>query len=335
MSEQGKQLIGRALFGPPAALAVLLFVIWVLTGAGYFWPMWAWSGLALPLSLLAAVRWVRQLPANRRRGPFTQAVACLCVLGAANIVIWLMSGAGYFWPVWPLLALLVVAAAWQTLMRPREHQLEVRVEELARTRAGAVEVQASQLRRIERDLHDGAQARLVALAMKIGRVEARLAGTGADPEDLDLLRQARQEASAAISELRDLARGISPPVLADRGLKAAVQSLADRSGANVTVHADLFEHRPPPPVENAAYFVAAESMTNAIKHAQGVPVAITIWHQDSQLGIVITDHGPGGADPAGSGLSGLRKRVEALDGYFEIASPVGEGTTVRAVLPCA
>ena len=335
MSDQGKQTIGRAVFGPPATLAILLFVIWALTGTGYFWPMWPWFGLALPLSLVAAVRWVRQLPDARRHGPVTQVVACLCVLGTANIVIWLMSGAGYFWPAWPLIGVALVAGAWQTLVRPREHQLEVRVEELARTRAGAVEVQASELRRIERDLHDGAQARLVALAMKIGRVEARLHGTGADPADLDLLREARQEASAAISELRDLARGISPPVLSDRGLKAAVQSLAERSGANVTVHADLFEHRPPPPVENAAYFVAAESMTNALKHAQGVPVAITIWHQDSQLGIVISDHGPGGADPAGSGLSGLRKRVEALDGYFEITSPAGEGTTVRAVLPCA
>ncbi len=216
---------------PPAGLAVLLLVIWAVTGAAYFWPMWAWFGLALPLSLIAAVRWVRRLPGARNRGLGSQAVACFAVLIVGNVAIWLMSGAGYFWPVWPLIVLGVLVAVWRIAPRLREHELEVRVEELTRTRAGAVDVQASQLRRIERDLHDGAQARLVALSMHIGRVEERLTGKGADAGDLELLRQAREEATAAISELRDLARGISPPVLADRGLKAAVQSLAERSGA--------------------------------------------------------------------------------------------------------
>jgi signal transduction histidine kinase len=217
--------------------------------------------------------------------------------------------------------------------RPQERALEVRVDELTRTRAGAVDVQASELRRIERDLHDGAQARLVALSMQIGRVEERLSGKGADPDDLELLRRARTEATAAISELRDLARGISPPVLADRGLPAAVQSLADRSGAHVTVSAEL-EHRLPPAVENAAYFVVAESLTNAGKHAPGAPVRILIWHELGQLGVVVADDGPGGAEPEGSGFGGLRKRVEALDGWFDVTSPPGEGTTVRAMLPC-
>ena len=334
MTESAKPLIRRAALAPPAGLAVLLLVIWAVTGAAYFWPMWAWFGLALPLSLIAAVRWVRRLRGARNRGLGTQAVACFAVLVVGNVAIWLMSGAGYFWPVWPLIVLGVLVAVWRIAPRLREHELEVRVEELTRTRAGAVDVQASQLRRIERDLHDGAQARLVALSMHIGRVEERLTGKGADAGDLELLRQAREEATAAISELRDLARGISPPVLADRGLKAAVQSLAERSGLNVKVQADLIEHRPPPPVENAAYFVVAESLTNTTKHTPGVPVRITIWHEHSELGIVVADDGPGGADSAGSGLSGLRKRVEALDGWFEVSSPVGEGTTIRATLPC-
>jgi signal transduction histidine kinase len=334
MSDRAKPLIGRAALAPPAGLAALLLMIWALTGAGYFWPMWAWFGLAVPLSLIAAVRWVRALPDARHRGLGTQAVACFGVLVVGNLAIWLMSGGGYFWPVWPLMTLAVLLGLWRIAPRPREHELEVRVEELTRTRAGAVDVQASELRRIERDLHDGAQARLVALSMQIGRVEERLTGKGADAGDLELLRQARNEATAAISELRDLARGISPPVLADRGLKAAVESLAERSGANVKVHADLLEHRPPPPVENAAYFVVAESLTNTTKHTPGVSVRITIWYEHSELGIVVADDGPGGADPAGSGLSGLRKRVEALDGWFEVTSPVGEGTTVRATLPC-
>jgi signal transduction histidine kinase len=332
-SDRGRSLIGRAALSPPAALAAFLLVIWALTGGSYFWPMWAWFGLGLPLSLVAAVRWVRRLPASRKRGAGTQLLACFAVLTVCDVLIWLMSGGGYFWPVWPAMALAVLVVLWWLAPRPREHQLEVRVDELTRTRAGAVDVQASELRRIERDLHDGAQARLVALAMRIGRAEERLAGRGADADDLELLHQAREEATAAISELRDLARGISPPVLADRGLQAAVQSLADRSGANVEVYADL-EHRPPPAVENAAYFVVAESLTNASKHAPGASVQINIWHERSQLGIVVTDQGPGGADPDGNGLSGLRKRVEALDGWLEVTSPPAEGTTIRAILPC-
>ena len=334
MTDHGKPLVERAVLAPPAGLAAFLLGIWALTGAGYFWPMWAWFGLALPLSLFTAVRWVRDLPDGRNRGLGAQAVACFAVLVVGNLVIWLMSGAGYFWPMWPALPLLIVIGMRRTLIRPRQRQLEVRVDELTRTRAGAVDVQASELRRIERDLHDGAQARLVALSMQIGRAEERLAGKGADAGDLDLLRQAREEATAAISELRDLARGISPPVLADRGLTAAVQSLADRSGADVKVYADLFEQRPPPAVENAAYFVVAESLTNATKHVPGAPVKITIWHDHSELGIVVADQGAGGADAEGGGLSGLRKRVEALDGWLDVTSKAGEGTTVRATLPC-
>jgi signal transduction histidine kinase len=333
MTDRERSLLGRRWLTAAAALAGLLLVIWALTGAHYFWPMWAWFGLALPLALVAAVRWVRRSPDPRRRGLARQAFACLVVLVAADVAIWLMSGAGYFWPMWNVLALVVLIGLWRALARPREQQLEARVDQLTRTRAGAVDVQASELRRIERDLHDGAQARLVALSMQIGRAEERLAGSGADPGDLELLRRAREEATAAIAELRDLARGISPPVLADRGLEPAVRSLADRSGADVQVHAEL-DLRPPPAVENAAYFVAAESLTNAAKHAPGVPVRITLWHEAAQLGIVVADDGPGGADPAGNGLSGLRKRVEALDGWFEVTSLAGEGTTVRAILPC-
>jgi len=332
MSDRGKPLIGRAALVPPAALAVLLLAIWAFSGAGYFWPMWAWFGLALPLALVAAVRRVRRRPESANRGLGTQALAGCTVLVVGGVAIWLMSGAGYFWPIWPAMGLAVGATLHRTLARPRERQLEVRVQELTRTRAGAVDVQASELRRIERDLHDGAQARLVALSMQIGRAEERLAGKGADQGDLDLLRQARQEATAAISELRDLARGIAPPVLADRGLRAAVSSLAERSGANVKVHTDLIERRPPPAIENAAYFVVAESLTNASKHAPGAPVQITIWCGPSQLGIVVADEGPGGADAGGSGLSGLRKRVQALDGWFEVSS-TPEGTTIRATLP--
>ena len=193
-----------------------------------------------------------------------------------------------------------------------------------------LDVQASELRRIERDLHDGAQARLVALSMQLGRAEERLADR---PETAALVRQAREEATAAIAELRDLARGIAPPVLADRGLEAAVRSLAARSTAAVEVTADL-PGRLPPVVETAAYFVVAESLTNVVKHTPGATARITLHQDGGMLVVEVIDDGPGGADPSGGGLTGLRQRVEALDGRLEVQSVPGEGTVVWAVLPC-
>jgi signal transduction histidine kinase len=212
----------------------------------------------------------------------------------------------------------------------RERALAERVDELTRTRRGALDVQAAELRRIERDLHDGAQARLVSLTMLIGRAEERAADR---PELAALLREARGEAGAAIGELRDLARGIAPPVLADRGLASAVQALATRAPIDVTVHA-ADDQRPPPVVETAAYFVIAEALTNAAKHGGGAPARVAIGRRDGRLAVEVADAGPGGADPAGSGLTGLRHRVEALDGTLEIDSPAGRGTRVRAELPC-
>ncbi len=294
--------------------------------------MWPYSALLLITALRVVFVWDHVRPEENRR-PLDGLLGYAGVWSLFLIAIWGMSGGGYFWPVWPMLGfLIVIGTPWIWGRSRTNRKLEVRVDELTRTRAGAVDVQASELRRIERDLHDGAQARLVALSMQLGRAEDRLAGKGADAGDVELVRQARQEATAAIAELRDLARGISPPVLADRGLAAAVQSLADRTGPQVTVNAEI-DHRPPPAVENAAYFVVAEALTNAAKHSPDAPVRVTIWHEHAELGIVVADEGLGGADPTGSGLTGLRQRVEALDGWLEVRSPVGEGTTVRAILP--
>ncbi len=204
------------------------------------------------------------------------------------------------------------------------------MDELTRTRRGALDVQAAELRRIERDLHDGAQARLVALSMQLGRAEDRLDD---HPEAAELVRNARVEASNAIKELRDLSRGIAPPVLADRGLPAAVVSLGERSALPVTVSARI-ERRLSPIVESAAYFVVAESLTNAAKYANGADARVSMFEDGGRLVIEIDDDGPGGANPDGSGLSGLRNRVEALDGILVIRSNPGEGTTVHAELPC-
>ena len=225
---------------------------------------------------------------------------------------------------------LLVALIAQLAGRPRAQVLSERVNELSRTRRGALDVQATELRRIERDIHDGAQVRLVALSMKLGRAEERYRD---DPETAALLREAREDATAAIRELRELARGIAPPVLADRGLEAAVQSLAQRSGADVTVSGRL-QRRPLPAVETAAYFVVAESLTNAAKHAPGARVEIRLDERGGDLFVEITDFGPGGADPAGGGLTGLRQRVEALDGALHLTSRAGVGTQVEAVMSC-
>ena len=327
--------IGTVALAPPfVSVGLVLLVIWALTAhGGYFWPMWPYSAMLLIVALRLVFVWDHARPEAARRR-MDAAIGYGVVWLLFLIAIWGMSGGGYFWPVWPMLGFVIVfGTPWVWGRTRTNRRLEVRVDELTRTRAGAVDVQASELRRIERDLHDGAQARLVALSMQLGRAEDRLAGKGADAGDVALVRRARLEATAAITELRDLARGISPPVLADRGLEAAVQSLADRSGSQVTVNAEI-DRRPPPAVENAAYFVVAEALTNAAKHAPEASVRVTMWHEHHELGIVVTDDGLGGADPLGGGLTGLRQRVEALDGWLEVPSPVGEGTIVRAILPC-
>jgi signal transduction histidine kinase len=167
--------------------------------------------------------------------------------------------------------------------------------------------------------------------MQLGRAEERLEQ---QPDVAELVRQARGEASAAIAELRDLARGIAPPVLADRGLAAAVEALGHRSAIPVTVDVEL-DRRPVPVIETAAYFVVAESLTNAAKHAGGAPAHVRIRRDGEAMRVDVSDEGPGGADPDGGGLTGLRHRVEALDGTLEVTSPPGAGTTIRAVLPYA
>ena len=313
-----------------ALLALAATVVWATVGMGYFWPMWVWLGLAIGVSLLFGIRWAWAQPPGRQRRLAMQGAISVIVV-AIDVAVWAMSGGGLFWPAFPLVALAGAYAVHVTLGPAPDQDLAVRVEQLTRTRRGALDVQGEELRRIERDLHDGAQARLVALSIQLGRAEERLEG---QPEAAELVRKARVEATAAIGELRDLARGIAPPVLADRGLGAAVQTLADRSPGRVTVDADV-PRRLAPVVETAAYFVAAEALTNAAKHAPGATLKIAIRQKGGVLVVQVSDDGPGGADQYGSGLTGLRQRVEALDGRLEVDSPAGLGTAIRAELPCA
>jgi signal transduction histidine kinase len=334
-AEQTSPIRGSALSLQIALSAIAGFVttlLWAVTGGGYFWPAWIWFALAVAAGLhVVILRALTAAPGPYRALRIHGEATALLV--GVYVAIWLLAGAGTFWPVWPLSVFVTALAVhavvvWQ---RPRrEQQLEERVDELTRTRRGAVDVQAAELRRIERDLHDGAQARLVALSMHLGRAEARLDD---QPELAELLRQARDEAGSAIAELRDLARGISPPVLADRGLAAALEGLGRRSAIPVTVEAEIVR-RPPPVVETAAYFVAAEALTNAAKHAGGAPARVRAVEEGDALIVEVADSGKGGADPDGGGLTGLRHRVEALDGRLVVTSPAGGGTVVRAELPC-
>jgi len=211
--------------------------------------------------------------------------------------------------------------------------LAARVDTLEATRAAAVESADARLRRLERDLHDGAQHRLSYIAMELDRARAKLAE---DPDAAsELLTRAHEESKKAMGELRDLVRGIHPSVLTDRGLDAAVSGLAERCPVPVDVDIQL-EPRPPSAIETAAYYVVAEALTNVGKHADAHSAAVEIRRNGSRLSVSVRDDGRGGASRRpGSGLEGLAQRVEALDGSLTIDSPAGGPTTVRAEVPCA
>ncbi|MFE6777388.1 sensor histidine kinase [Streptomyces sp. NPDC057702] len=210
--------------------------------------------------------------------------------------------------------------------------LAARVERLTATRHDAVDTSAAELRRIERDLHDGAQARLVAMGMSLGTIEALIEK---DPQQAKkMLAMARANSAEALSELRDLVRGIHPPVLAERGLGDAVRALALRMAVPVEVDVELpgrFEE----PVESAAYFAVSEVLTNAAKHARAEKVWLDVHHAGGALRIAVTDNGRGGVDTsAGSGLTGIERRLGAFDGLLAVNSPVGGPTMVTMEIPC-
>jgi signal transduction histidine kinase len=204
-------------------------------------------------------------------------------------------------------------------------------EQLAASRARIVEASYEARRRIERDLHDGAQQRLVSLALDLRRAEVELASS---PEEAGaLLVEARGKLDDALAELRELARGIHPAVLTDRGLGPALESLAGRSPIPVEVEATLPD-RLPSSVEVAAYFVVSEALANVTKHARAARAAVRVLQEDGTARVSIADDGVGGAEDAdGSGLRGLRDRVEALGGSLSVDSPATGGTTVSAVFP--
>jgi signal transduction histidine kinase len=207
-----------------------------------------------------------------------------------------------------------------------------RTQDLRAKRARAVEEFAAMLRRIERDLHDGTQVRLTALAMTLGEIKENLAARGDDDATLQLAVTAHQNAKDTLAELRDLARGIHPPVL-DRGLEPALAALAGTSSIPVTLTAQTTA-RPSPAIEAIAYFCAAELLANAAKHSGATQVSVSVDERDSGLVLAVTDDGHGGArlNPCG-GLAGLAERVHTVDGQFGIDSPPGGPTAITIELP--
>ncbi|MFJ3215159.1 histidine kinase [Kitasatospora sp. NPDC086801] len=319
---------------------------------------WAW----LPGRLLLGLTW-RQAVHHLLAGPLLAAGA-LVVLYAWGAGVVMASVYGWVWlmPVGStlrselagldvaitvagvlLLAVmpwLAALAAWlevrtaQLLLGPnRAEALERRVEEIAESRAGLVDTVDAERRRIERDLHDGAQQRLTSLAMNLGLARRTLKDV--PPEVMQVIVDAHEEAQAAIDELRDLVRGLHPAVLEDRGLDAALSGIAARAPLPVRLDVDLAEPVAPT-VEAVAYFTVSEALTNVAKHARAQRVDLSVRTAGGRLRLVISDDGVGGADASrGTGLTGLRKRAASVDGTLSVLSPLGGPTTITVELPCA
>jgi len=290
-------------------------------------------GWTVPLFLISLPFWFNHLPVKHADlGVLVvgnwQSALCAAVVGVLALLLGtpnLVRG----------LAAMDVALGRALLGRWSSGELTERVGELEVTRRRAVDAAEAERRRIERDLHDGAQQRLTSLAMTLGRVQVRMGADGeGDPAVRSLIDDAHREAKEAIVELRDLTRGLHPPVLADRGLDAALSALAARAPIPVDVSVDVVD-RPSRTIEAIAYFVVAEALTNIAKHAHADRASVTVRRTDGELLIDVTDDGVGGAGAApGSGLDGLADRVRAVDGRLAVTSPSGGPTTVSVVLPC-
>ncbi|HEY8482496.1 MAG TPA: sensor domain-containing protein [Spirillospora sp.] len=277
------------------------------------------------------VAWWVGLIATFGWGPFWM----LDDYGLVGVVGTIVLGTAMLAAAVPLGPMLLKAHALfcQSLLAPTRGALTERVRQLTETRSQTVDASAAELRRIERDLHDGAQARLVALSMNIGLAEEMVKH---DPEAaLRLLAEARAASGTALTELRNLVRGIHPPVLAERGLDGAVRALALGLPLPVDVSVDL-PGRLEAPLESAAYFAVAEMLTNAVKHSGAKRAWLQIEHSDGRLLMIVGDDGAGGADPErGSGMRGIERRLAAFDGTMAVTSPPGGPTVVTMELPCA
>jgi signal transduction histidine kinase len=217
--------------------------------------------------------------------------------------------------------------------RRGQADLEARIESLQESRSSILEVGVRDRQQIERDLHDGAQQRLISLALHLGMAKAKLATDPAAAQSL--VTAAHEEAKQTLAEIRDLVRGIYPPILADRGLSAAISSLVSRCSVPVTTTIAV-EERLPEAIESTAYFLVAEALTNVTKHSQATEAWVEVRRHDDHVLIAVGDNGQGGADPdLGTGLAGLSARVAALDGQWTVSSPPQGPTILTGDLPCA
>ncbi|RLV04278.1 sensor histidine kinase [Streptomyces griseocarneus] len=269
--------------------------------------------------------WVWALPVRTRLDFFGYATQVYCTMGGIALSCAAPWAAGAAARAENRLA--------SALLGPgRAQRLQQRVEHLAESRTDLIEAVDAERRRIERDLHDGTQQRLVSLAVHLGLAVATLKDL--PDEAREVIEAAHREAKETITELNDLVRGLHPAVLEDRGLDAALSGLAARVPLPVRLRVDL-EGRVAPAVESVAYFVVSEALTNVTKHARATRAEVTVGRVGEVLRVNVTDDGLGGADiSAGTGLSGLAKRVGSVDGTLRVSSPVGGPTTVAAELPC-
>jgi len=318
--------------------------VWQRTRSGATWKQVAYLAVRLPVGVLTStvvLVWLSSALAAVTLPLWVEALP----VGRADLLVGTVDSPGDALPVAlagavglvlvPLLAR-VLAAVDGGLVRgllgaSPTAELQARVGELAESRARAVSAADEERRRIERDLHDGAQQRLVALALNLGRARERW---DTDPEGArELVDEAHRDAKAALAELRDLARGIRPAILGEQGLDPALSALAARAPVPVDLSVDV-PRRPPASIEGLTYFFVSEALANVAKHARASRVAVTVRCTAGKLFIEVTDDGVGGADPAGHGLTGLADRVESVDGWFQVLSPEGGPTTLFAELPC-
>lgn len=322
------------------AAGTAVTVVWAVLradgGPDDFWPRWVWFGLAVVLAGRATLGRAHTVAPGRRRW-LARHAAVFAVIAPLDIAVWLLSGGGFFWPVFPLFGFsaLLAAHAWAVSRLPpeREEQLRSRVTSLVRSRRAAVEDQAAQVTRIERDLHDGAQARLVSLTVSLGLAEELIR---TDPDSAaGLLAESRATAGAALEDIRTVMADIRPPVLADRGLDGALRALALDLSVPVEVTGPGL---PPisPALEPALYFTVAECLANVVKHSAARSARVALGVTRGDLVIEVTDDGVGGASAArGSGLRGVAARLEPFDGTLEVTSPRGGPTTVAVRVPVA
>jgi signal transduction histidine kinase len=308
---------------------VYLFLVFPLGTAEFAMSVGLWSASAALIAMPLTINWQQSgfmyLTIGHHQIWFDNSIATLPAIplgiALAGVTLYVVRGVGY-----------AHGALARYLLGPNETQeLRARTAQLQASRARGVDAAEAERRRIERDLHDGAQQQLLAVAMDLGRARAKLENDPAGAQEL--IQQAHAGAKEAIVELRNLARGIYPAILTDRGLDAAISAVAARAEVPVAVEVDL-PTRPPAAVESIAYFIVSEALTNVTKYARATHASVRITRDQTWIVVEVSDNGVGGASASpGGGLAGLADRAAGIDGILTVNSPLGGPTVIRADLP--